>query len=43
MYVNFVESSALHENDGADTFFGNFIYYNYRTRALCDVIFVYWQ
>jgi hypothetical protein len=23
MYVNFVQSSALDENDGADTFFGN--------------------
>jgi len=26
MYVNFVESSALIENDGADNFFGNFIF-----------------
>jgi hypothetical protein len=23
MYVDFVESSALNENDGADKFFGN--------------------
>jgi hypothetical protein len=26
MYVDLVESSALNENDGADTFFGNFIF-----------------